>query len=68
MAEEKKETAKAAAAKHADAPVRMKHEFARYVHRVAIGEEWFDVAADGLAEFPLRLVDAAELAGFRRVE
>lgn len=51
----------------ADPAVTMKHEFARYKHRVAIGDEWFDVDDDGVAVFPLRLVEAAELAGFRRV-
>lgn len=56
-----------AAPKAADPIVLMKHEFATYKHKVAIGEEWFEVGDDGLASFPLRLIEGAELAGFRRV-
>ena len=65
--EPKAESAPIKAAKAADPMVAMQHESYRYVHRMAIGEEWFDVALDGMASFPLRLVEAAETAGFRRV-
>ena len=48
--------------------VTMQHEVFRHAHRMAIGDAWFDVADDGTAQFPLSLIEAAELAGFRRVE
>jgi len=54
-------------AKQTEPIVTMQHETYHYVHRMAIGDEWFDVALDGTASFPLRLVEAAETAGFRRV-
>jgi len=66
--EEKKDAGTAQkAVKQAEPVVVMQHEVFRHEHRTAIGEEWFDVAADGTASFPLRLLEAAETAGFRRV-
>jgi hypothetical protein len=67
MPDEPKDDPKSAKKATAESTVTMRHEFAHYVHRVAIGEEWFDVDAGGAATFPLRLIDAAELAGFRQV-
>ncbi len=63
--DEKKKTE--SAPPKAEPMVTMQHEVFRHAHRMAIGEEWFDVALDGTASFPLRLVEAAEMAGFRRV-
>jgi hypothetical protein len=70
MADDPKDPKEPAAPKAAKAPeslVLMKHEVYRHKHRMAIGEAWFEVADDGTASFPLSLVEAAEMAGFRRV-
>lgn len=49
-----------------DPLVKVRHETDRHDFTLSLGEQSFAVVA-GETEVPLSLLDAAELAGFRRV-
>ena len=65
MSDEKKTDTKASKAAP-DVMVTMRHEGDTHDWTVTIGEESFAVVK-GEAQIPLRLLEGAELAGFRRV-